>query len=98
MTGRPLGGAAGAFASVVDATGTFIAIPGHATGFWIHCSAAAWIDVRGNNTADSLAETDAAPLAAGVLYGPFGVQRSIDKYIAVAGRGGAADVTITFVT
>lgn len=98
MAGRPLGGGAGTVVSAVSGTGSFVAIPGHATGFWVVASAPTFIDVRANNTADTLDLTDAAPIAASVLYGPFEVHRGIDKYIAVAGNGGAATVTITFVT
>lgn len=98
MAGRPIGGGTGSVVSAASGTGTFVAVPKHATGFWIHASAAAFVDVRDNNTADSLTVADAAPLASGVLYGPFSLSRSIDKFIAVAGNGGAATVTITFVT
>lgn len=98
MAGRPIGGGTGTVVSAVDTTGAFVAVPAHATGFWIHSSADALVDVRDNDTADDLAVADAAPIAGGVLYGPFGLMRSIDKFIAVAGNGGAATVTITFVT
>ena len=96
--GRPLGGAAGTVVAAADATGSFVAIPAHATGFWIHASAATLVDVRDNDDADNLAEADAAPLAAATLYGPFSVQRGVDRFVAVSGDGGAATVTITFVT
>lgn len=98
MAGRPLGGGAGTVVTAASGTGTFVAIPGHATGFYLHASAAAFVDVRANNTADTLDVTDAAPVAPAVLYGPFQVAMGRDRYIAVAGNGGAATVTITFVT
>jgi hypothetical protein len=98
MAGRPIGGGAGTVVSAASGTGSFVAIPGHATGFYLHASAASFVDVRGNNTADTLDATDAAPVAAGVLYGPFQIAMGRDKFIAVAGNGGAATVTITFVT
>jgi hypothetical protein len=96
--GRPLGGSTGSVVAAADATGSFVAIPGHATGFWVIADADAWIDVRDNNTAGDLDEDNAAPLAASTLYGPFSLQRSVDKYVVVAGNGAAAGVTITFVT
>jgi hypothetical protein len=42
--------------------------------------------------------SDSAPLAAGVLYGPFDLATGRDTFIAVAGNGGASTVTITFAT
>lgn len=94
--GRPLG-AGFAPVAAVDATASFVPIPKAASGFYVHASAAAWIDVRNNSTADSLSAADASALAAGVLYGPFSVMRGNDTHIAVAGNGGASTVTITFV-
>lgn len=98
MTGRPIGGGTGTAVSAADGTATFVAIPSHATGFWVHSSADTFIDVRDNDDADTLEEADAAPLAGGVLYGPFTLAGGRDTFIAVAGNGGASTVTITFVT
>jgi hypothetical protein len=96
--GRPIGGGAGTVVAGVAGTAAFVAIPKHATSFWVHASAAAFIDVRNNNTADTLDVSDSAPLAAGVLYGPFDLATGRDTFIAVAGNGGASTVTITFAT
>jgi hypothetical protein len=93
--GRPVGGG-GAVVSAASGTASFVAIPQAASQFWVSSSAAAFIDVRNNNTADTLTTADSQPLAVG-LYGPFDIFQSYDTYIAVAGNGGAATVTITFV-
>jgi hypothetical protein len=92
--GRPLGGG-GAVVVAASGTASFVAIPAAAQEFWVFPSAAAFIDVRTNNTADTLDATDSQPLGVG-LYGPFDLQQGYDRYIAVAGNGGASTVTITF--
>jgi hypothetical protein len=96
--GRPIGGGDGSVVAAADATGSFVAIPSHATGFWVFSDADAFIDVRDNDDADDLEDTNAAAIAGEHLYGPFTVQGGVDKFIAVSGRGAAAGVVITFVT
>lgn len=97
--GRPIGGGAGAVVTAASGTATFVAIPRQARSFWVFASAAAFIDVRNNNTADTLDVNDAAPLAPAVLYGPFDLATGgRDTYIAVAGNGAGSTVTITFAT
>jgi hypothetical protein len=94
---RPLDGAAGAVVSAASATPSFVAVPPAARQFWVHASAAAFITARNVNTdTTNLTVANAQPLAAAMLYGPFDIMRSYDKFIAVAGNGGASTVTITF--
>jgi hypothetical protein len=96
--GRPIGGGDGSVVSAADGTGSFVAIPKHARQFWIHSSADSWVDVRSSDDADTLEDTNAAPIAGGSLYGPFDLQQGVDTHIATAGNGGTATVTITFAT
>lgn len=91
---RPVGGG-GAVVAAASGTASFVAIPKAAKQFWVSPSAAAFIDVRNNNNADTLDTTDSQPLGVG-LYGPFDIMMGYDTYIAVAGNGGASTVTITF--
>ena len=92
---RPAFSCPGCVVSAVDGTASFVA-RGAAAGFYIHASADAWFSVRNNNTADTLTDADASPIAGGALYGPFEFA-GVDTHVAVAGRGGAATIAITLI-
>lgn len=93
---RPVGGG-GAVVAAVSGTASFVAIPKSASGFFVTTSAAAFVDVRNNNTADTLTTANAQPIANTTVPYEFKHFRGVDTYVAVAGNGGAATVTITFV-
>lgn len=92
---RPAFPNTGGVVSAADGTASFVT-RGPAYGFYVHSSAAAWVSVRNNNTADTLTDADAAPIVEDFLYGPFEFGAD-DKYVAVAGRGGAATIVVTLV-
>lgn len=92
---RPAFANTGGVVSAADGTASFVA-RGAAAGFYINSSAAFWMSVRNNSTADTLTDADAAPGVTGFLYGPFEFAAD-DKFVAVAGRGGAATIVVTLV-
>lgn len=96
---RPAYPTPGGVASVVDGTAVFIA-RGAANGFYVGSGTTDWwVSVRDNNTPGTLNDTNATPMMAGpagIVYGPFEFGGT-DKYVAVAGRGGAGTVVVTLV-
>lgn len=94
MPGRPA--FPGGDIAAADATASHFAF-GSAIGFWIHCSTKCRLVVNSSATLPTtLDDTNAAPLAAATLYGPF-YRNGVDTHIHVSGAGAASAVIITLV-
>jgi hypothetical protein len=98
---RPAFGAAspGGVIVTTDGISQAVAIPAGSQGFWIHMSAAGFVKVTATATViNPMNDENSAPLASGMLYGPFEFASSgSDRYVHVAGSGGTPTATITFV-
>ncbi len=86
-------------AVVTAASGVSTATPiANATGFWVHGTTAFWITVNRSATVlNPINATNATPMAAAILYGPFEVMAGYDTHIHVGGNGAVSTVTITLV-
>jgi hypothetical protein len=90
--------APGGIVVTTDGISQAVAIPSGSQGFYIHMSAAGFVKVTGTATViNPMNDLTGAPLASGVLYGPFEFSPGFDRYVHVAGSGGTPTATITFV-